>query len=75
MIAVTTPLPTACLQSQIGHCHHLQGQGVAQIVGVVALSVVVLSEPARTALNGTLVARPVRRPWPAWRLPKLANRR
>ena len=27
---------------------------MAQIVAVVALSVVVLSEPARTALNGTL---------------------
>jgi hypothetical protein len=51
---------TTCLQSQIGCCRHLRGWGTAQVVGAVVLSVVVRSGPARTVVNGTLVARPVR---------------
>jgi hypothetical protein len=51
---------TTCLQSQIGEDHYLRKQGTAQVEAAVALSVVVRSGPVRTAVNGTLVARPVR---------------
>ena len=39
----------------------LRRWGQAQVQGALVLSVVVRSGPAETAVNGTLVARPVRR--------------
>jgi hypothetical protein len=51
---------TPCSQSQIGRGRHLREQGTAPVEAVSALSVVVRSGPVRTAVNGTLVARPVR---------------
>jgi hypothetical protein len=47
-----------CLQSQIGRCTDLRGSRTAQVEGFVVLSVAVRSGPFRTAVNGTLVARP-----------------
>jgi hypothetical protein len=52
--------PTPCSQSQFGHCCHLRGRGTAQAEAASWLSVVVRSGPFRTAVNGTLVARPAR---------------
>jgi hypothetical protein len=46
-----------CLQSQIGLVRYLRRQGTAQVEPAVALSVIVRRGPARTAVNGTLVAR------------------
>jgi hypothetical protein len=51
---------TACLQSQIGRHRHLWTQRTVQVVASPGLSVVVRSGPVETAVNGTLVARPVR---------------
>jgi hypothetical protein len=51
---------TTCSQSQIGRRCHLQGWGMAQVEAASQLSVVVRSGPFRTAVNGTLVARPAR---------------
>ena len=51
---------TPCLQSRIGRCCHLRGRGTAQAEAASRLSVVVRSGPFRTAVNGTLVARPAR---------------
>jgi hypothetical protein len=48
---------TPCLQSQIGPVRYLRRQGTAQVEPAVALSVIVRRGPARTAVNGTLVAR------------------
>jgi hypothetical protein len=50
---------TTCLQSQIGGDHHLRRKRTAQVEATVALSVVVRWGPVRTAVNGTVVARPV----------------
>jgi hypothetical protein len=52
---------TPCLQSQFGRDRYLRGQATAQVEVAVALSVVVRWGPARTAVNGTVVARPVSR--------------
>ena len=49
---------TTCLQSQIGRDRHLRRQGMAQVEGIIVLSVIVRSGPLRTAVNCTLVARP-----------------
>jgi hypothetical protein len=49
---------TPCLQSQIGPVGHLRLQETAQVEVAVALSVIVRWGPARTAVNGTVVARP-----------------
>jgi hypothetical protein len=51
---------TPCSQSQFGRCCHLRGRGTAQVEAASSLSVVVRSGPFRTAVNGTLVARPAR---------------
>jgi hypothetical protein len=51
---------TPCSQSQFGRCCHLRGWGAAQVGAGWWLSVVVRSGPFRTAVNGTLVARPSR---------------
>jgi hypothetical protein len=48
------------LQSQIGQLRHLQRCDAAQVGAGSALSVVVRSGSFRTAVNGTLVARPPR---------------
>jgi len=48
---------TPCSQSQIGPLSHLRLQETAQVEIAVALSVIVRSGPARTAVNGTVVAR------------------
>ncbi len=50
---------TSCLQSQIEQDHYLQRQGTAQVEATEALSVGVRWGPVRTAVNGTVVARPV----------------
>ena len=51
---------TPCSQSQIGQDRHLQRHEAAQVDAASALSVIVRWRPARTAVNGTLVARPPR---------------
>jgi hypothetical protein len=51
---------TPCSQGQIGRCCDLRGRGTAQVEATSWLSVVVRSGPFKTAVNGTLVARPVR---------------
>jgi hypothetical protein len=51
---------TSCSQSQFGQDHHLRRRKAAQVAVAVALSVVVRWRPFRTAVNGTLVARPLR---------------
>jgi hypothetical protein len=51
---------TPCSQSQFGRTHHLRRCGVAQVGAAWVLSVVVRWAPIRTAVNGTLVARPPR---------------
>jgi hypothetical protein len=51
---------TPCSQSQIGRCCHPRGWGTAPVEAASRLSVVVRSGPFRTAVNGTLVARPSR---------------
>jgi hypothetical protein len=51
---------TPCSQSQIGRCPYLRRRGSAQVEAASWLSVVVRSEPFRTAVNGTLAARPAR---------------
>ena len=51
---------TSCLQSQIGPCRYLRRHGTTQVEAASSLSVVVRPGPLRTAVNGTLVARPVR---------------
>jgi hypothetical protein len=49
-----------CLQSRfVGDCH-LRRRRAAQVAAAVVLSVVVRCGPFRTAVNGTLVARPAR---------------
>jgi hypothetical protein len=48
---------TPCSQSQIGRCDHLRGWGMAQVEDASWLSVVIRSGPAKTLVNGTLVAR------------------
>jgi hypothetical protein len=54
-------LPLApCLASQIGRCCHLQRRVTVQVEAASWLPVAVRSEPFRTAVNGTLVARPAR---------------
>jgi hypothetical protein len=50
----------SCLQSQIGPVSHLRLQETAQVEVAVALPVIVRWGPARTAVNGTVVARPAR---------------
>jgi hypothetical protein len=52
-----------CSQSQIGQDRYLPRQGTAQVHGTLALSVVVRCGPVQTAVNGTLVARPVTLTW------------
>jgi hypothetical protein len=54
---------TPCSQSQIGRDPHLRSRGTEQAEAAVALSVVVRSGPVRTAVNGTVVARPARKTW------------
>ena len=52
---------TSCLQSQIGQNRcHLRGWGPALVERAAALSVSDRSAPVETAVNGTLVARPLR---------------
>jgi hypothetical protein len=51
---------TPCLQSQFGRGRHLRRSEAAQVTAAVPLSVAVRSRPAMTAVNGTVVARPVR---------------
>jgi hypothetical protein len=51
---------TPCLQSQIGPSCHLRRQGTAPVEVAVALSVIFRWRPVRTAVNGTVVARPAR---------------
>jgi hypothetical protein len=48
------------LQSQIRPYDDLRRETTPQLETTLALSVVVRWEPVRTAVNGTLVARPVR---------------
>ena len=48
---------TTCLQSQIGRDRHLRRQETVPGGAAVALPVVVRWGPARTAVNGTVVAR------------------
>jgi hypothetical protein len=60
---------TPCSQSQIEQDHDLRRQGAVQVQAAFGLSVVVRSGPVRTAVNGTLVARPhgaTGRPWRRW---------
>jgi hypothetical protein len=61
---------TPCLQSQFGQGRYLAMRRTAQVMVVVGLSVVVRCGPVRTAVNGTVVARPVRMihgtPWRRW---------
>jgi hypothetical protein len=49
---------TSCLQSQFGRDRYLRRCEGAQVDAASALSVVVGWGPVRTAVNGTLVARP-----------------
>ena len=51
---------TPCLQSQIGRDFHLQRQRTALVRAASVLPVVVRWDPLTTAVNGTLVVRPVR---------------
>jgi hypothetical protein len=51
--------PTPCSQSQIEQDCHLARRRTAQVTAVIVLSVGVRSGPVMTAVNGTLVARPV----------------
>jgi hypothetical protein len=51
---------TPCSQSQIGPIGHLRLRETAEVEVAVALSVIVRWEPARTAVNGTVVARSAR---------------
>jgi hypothetical protein len=51
---------TPCSQSQIGPVGYLQRRGTALVELVVALSVIVRWGPVKTAVNGTVVARPPR---------------
>ena len=51
---------TPCLQSQIGRGSDLRHSLAPQVRTLVALSAVIRWGPVRTAVNGTLVARPVR---------------
>ena len=52
---------TSCLQSQIGQNRcHLRGWGPALVERAAALSMIDRSAPVETAVNGTLVARPLR---------------
>jgi hypothetical protein len=55
--------PTPCSQSQIGQDRYLLWQQTAQVEAASGLSVVVRWVPVRTAVTGTLVARPVRTTW------------
>jgi hypothetical protein len=54
---------TPCSQSRIGRSCHLRGRRTAQVEPASWLSVVVRWGPFRTAVNGTLVAQPVRLLW------------
>jgi hypothetical protein len=56
-----------CSQSQIGHERYLLWQRTAQVEAPSVLSVVVRWRPVKTDVNGTIVARPVRRPGTDWR--------
>jgi hypothetical protein len=49
---------TPCSQSQIGQDRHLRRCEVAQVDATSVLSVVVRWRPVKTAVTGTLVARP-----------------
>ena len=49
---------TSCSQSQIGQDCDLRRKRTVQVGEALTLSVVVRWEPVRTAVNGTLVARP-----------------
>jgi hypothetical protein len=49
-----------CLQSQIERCCYLRGWGMAQVGAASWLPVIVRWAPVRTAMNGTVVARPAR---------------
>jgi hypothetical protein len=51
---------TPCLQSQIGPVRHLRRWRTAQVEVAVALSMIVRWGPVKTAVNGTVVARPAR---------------
>jgi hypothetical protein len=51
---------TTCLQSRIGPLGHLRLHETAQVEVAVAVSVIVRWGLARTAVNGTVVARPAR---------------
>jgi hypothetical protein len=53
-------MTTPCSQSQIGQKNYLGKRRTAEVTTVVVLSVVVRLGPVMTAVNGTLVARPVR---------------
>jgi hypothetical protein len=54
---------TPCSQSQIGQDCDLRRERTLQVEESLALTVTVRWEPARTAVNGTLVARPARMTW------------
>jgi hypothetical protein len=51
---------TPCLQSQFEQDCYLGRRESAQLMAIVMLSVAVHEGPVMTAVNGTLVARPVR---------------
>jgi len=51
---------TSCLQSQFEQDRYLGRRESAQLMAIVMLSVAVQEGPVMTAVNGTLVARPVR---------------
>jgi hypothetical protein len=51
---------TPCSQSQIGQHRYLRLERTVQVEEASALSVVVRWIPIKTAVNGTLVARPPR---------------
>jgi hypothetical protein len=57
--AFRTSSMTTCLRS-LGQDCHLRRQGTAQIEAAMALSMIVRLGPARTAVNGTVVAQPAR---------------
>ena len=51
---------TPCLQSQIGQDRYLRRRRTAQVEAALVLSVIIPWGPVRTAVNGTVVARPAR---------------
>jgi len=56
----TSATLTPCSQSHIGPVRHLRRQGTVPVEAAGALSVTVRWGPVRTAVNGTLLARPAR---------------